>query len=92
MDGLDGARGTWAFTAGVTFETDNPMKVAANEQWLGRQAARDYLRFWEGYWRLARLRYPDELLKDTTLEKQGRAVGNWVVESFGMLADDPPGA
>lgn len=93
MDGLETARGTWAFTAGVTFEANSPLKVADNEQWLARMAAAGLGRFWEGgYWRLARLRYPDEVLGETTLEGQGRAVGRWVAETFEVLADDPPDA
>lgn len=93
MDSLEGARGTWAFSAGVTFDADSPLKVAGNEAWIARMTAAGFVRFWEaGYWRLARLRYPDEVLSDTTLEGQGRAVGRWVAESFGVLADDPPEA
>ncbi len=93
MQGLENTRGTWAFVAGVTFKKDNPTKVIANEQWLARRMAEGFQYFWiGGYYRLARLRYPDELLRDTTLEAQGRQLGCWVVGSFGALADDPPPA
>ncbi len=94
VEGLEDARGSWAFMAGVTVVTrDNPMRVAANEQWLARRVADGFRYFWiAGYYRFARLRYPDELLRETTLEAQGRELGRWVVETFGALADDPPPA
>lgn len=94
MQGMQAARGSWAFMAGVTVVTrDNPTRIAANDQWLARRVADGFSYFWiAGYYRLARLRYPDELLRETTLEAQGRELGRWVVETFCALADDPPPA
>lgn len=65
------------------FESDSPMKVSANEKWITRLAAGGFVRFWEGdYWWLARLRYPDELPKDASLERQQRASDNgWLTAS-----------
>ena len=42
--------------------------------------------------KVARLRYPDELLAATTLEAQGRDLGRWVLAAFAALADDTPPA
>jgi hypothetical protein len=43
------------------------------------------------YWhRLVRLKYPDELLGETTAEAQGENLGAWVVEAFRSLADNVP--
>jgi hypothetical protein len=69
------------------------MKVADNEEWVNRRLSEGCTRFWlAGYYRLARLRYPDELLRETTLEAQGRDLGQWISDAFGALADDPPPA
>jgi hypothetical protein len=49
--------------------------------------------FWDrNYYQLGRIRYPDELLAHTMLEAQGHDLGEWIVESFAALAQDPPAA
>ncbi len=92
MEGLEDVRGSRAFMAGATLITnDNPTKVADNQQWLAQHLANGFKYFWiAGYWRLARLRYPDELLRDMTLDDQGRGLGRWILETFRELADRPP--
>jgi hypothetical protein len=42
------------------------------------------------YYRLVRVKYPDELLLATTLEAQGLELGRWVVETFKLLKAKPP--
>ncbi len=88
----DDVRGANVFYAGVTFEAKaNPAKTAGNETWLNERFSDDFLMPWfSGYHRLVRFKYPDELLAQTTLEAQGQALGKWVVEAFGRLAQNVP--
>ena len=85
-------RGANAFYAGVTFEAKaNPAKTVGNELWLNARLSDEFLATWFGrYHRLVRLKYPDELLAQTTLEAQGQALGEWVVEAFQQLAQNAP--
>jgi hypothetical protein len=73
----DDIRGANVFYAGVMFEAKaNPVKTTGNETWLNERLSHDFLTPWfSGYHRLVRLKYPDELLAQTTLEAQGRALG-----------------
>jgi hypothetical protein len=76
-----------------TNHQEHPTKVAGSEEWYARRVADGFHYFWiGGYYRLARLRYPDELLGATTLEAQGRELRRWVLDAFTALADDPPPA
>jgi hypothetical protein len=88
----DDIRGANAFYAGVTFEAKvNSAKTAGNETWLNERLSDGFLMTWfSGYHRLIRLKYPDELLAQTTLEAQGQALGEWVVEVFGRLVKNMP--
>jgi GDPmannose 4,6-dehydratase len=93
IQGLDETRGAWVFMAGATLVTkDDPTKAEGNEHWLAARTAEGFQRFWVDYYRFAMLRYPDELLNETTLEQQGRALGAWIVDAFDHLADHPPPA
>jgi len=91
---FDAARGSWAFMAGATLITkDNPRTLPDNHEWLARRLADEFHYFSLGpYYRLARVRYPDELLAKTTLEEQGRELGRWACDAFAALEDDPPPA
>jgi hypothetical protein len=88
----DDIRGANAFYVGVTFEAKaNPAKTAGNEEWLNERLSDGFFATWfGGYHRLVRLKYPDELLAQTTLETQGQALGEWVVEAFERLAQNAP--
>jgi hypothetical protein len=88
----DDIRGANVFYAGVTFEAKaNPAKTAGNETWLNERFSDGFLMPWfSGYHRLVRFKYLDELLVQTTLEAQGRALVEWVVEAFGRLAQNVP--
>ncbi len=85
-------RGAHVFYAGVTFEAKaNPAKAAGNEPWLNTLLSDEFFATWfGGYHRLVRLKYPDELLAQTTLETQGQALGEWVVQAFERLAQNAP--
>ena len=86
-DGRDG----YAFCAGATFETkDNPTSIAANQPWLAAQREQGFERVQDWYWRLWRFLYPEELLVEKTIDAQGERLGRWIVESFELLAANPP--
>lgn len=85
------ARDSYAFTAGATFFTqDNPHKIAGNQAWFAARASDGYERVQDWYWRLWRYLYPERLLAEPSLDAQGRMLANWVIESFELLAADPP--
>ena len=93
MQYIDGMRGSYVFLAGATADPNNePARRAGNEDWLGRRQAEGFHRLWLDNYKLVRMRYPDELLATTTLDAQGRALGEWIVGSFEALANDPPPA
>jgi hypothetical protein len=94
MQGLEEPRGSWAFMSGLTYYAkDDPTKQEGNATWIGERAAEGFTRFSvDGWPRFAVLRYPDELLSHTTLEQQGRAVGEWILDVFDKLASAPPPA
>jgi hypothetical protein len=85
-------RGSTLFYAGVTFEAKaNPLKLAGNEAWLNARLSEGFLATWfDGYHRLVRLRYPDQLLAQSTLDAQGRNLGEWIVETFATPSANPP--
>jgi hypothetical protein len=84
-------RGSNAFYAGVAFEAKaNPVKIEGNEAWVNARLAETFVSAWFAWHRLVRLKYPDELLAQTTLETQGQALGEWVVEAFERLAQNAP--
>lgn len=92
MRDVEPRRGSWAFIAGATFPAkDDRTTRSRNAEWRERHAADGFASFSVGgYDRLARLRYPDELLAMTTLEDQGLALAEWVVNAFKALSADPP--
>jgi hypothetical protein len=94
MPGLEEPRGNWAFMSGLSFYSkDDPTKRKGNVTWIGERAAEGFTRFSvDGFGRFAVLRYPDQLLNHTTLEQQGRAVGQWILDVFNKLAGAPPPA
>jgi hypothetical protein len=93
MQGVEQARGAYVFVAGATLTKEDPTGADGNERWFARRVADGFEHLATGgYWRLNRLRYPDELLSQTSLEAQGQELGRWIVGSFGALADHPPPA
>jgi hypothetical protein len=91
LEDLDDPRGSYVFYAGASFEAKaNPSKVVGNETWVNARLSEGFLRS-SFYWhRLVRLKYPDELLAQTTVEDQGRVLGEWVVRAFRDLATNVP--
>ena len=91
---LDDARGSYAFIAGasVYLAKDDLARRTGNEAWLARREAEGFRRAWLDTYKVVRLRYPDELLIASTLEDQGRLLGEWVVATFHLLHADPPDA
>lgn len=80
-------RGSWVFTAGLTF----PGKPAATEAMrdpamtaLGRRGVQ--YTYFGGYYRLVRFMYPDELLARSSVDEQGRLLGDWLVTTFEAFA------
>jgi hypothetical protein len=91
MEYVDAPRGSYAFYAGASFEAkSNPYKTSDNEAWMNARLADGFVRAWFTRYRMVRLKYPDELLAYTTLEDQGQALGQWVVEAFHVLAANAP--
>jgi hypothetical protein len=85
------SRDGYVFCAGATFETkDNPASVAANQPWLAGQREHGFDHVQDWYWRLWRFLYPEELLAEKSIDEQGRRLGRWIVESFELLAANPP--
>jgi hypothetical protein len=93
LSGYENPRGAFAFTATAAISTKNKnlMGEPDNQEWMARRLADHFTPFWTGgYYHLGRVRYPDELLGQTSLEEQGRELGRWIVDSFALLAKDPP--
>lgn len=88
----DDIRGSNAFYAGAGFKAKtNPHKVEGNEAWVASVLSAGFIWCWfSDYYRLVRLKYPDELLAATTLEEQGEVLGRWAVETFKLLKAKPP--
>ncbi len=86
--------GTWLFVAGMTLASNkkqDPVTVSANADWVGRRRQEDFVHFWHGgYYRLCRLLGPEELLDQSTVQDQGRRLGDWIVRAFEALEGDPP--
>lgn len=91
LDYLDEARGSWAFVAGIT--VTGKAQAHGDRAWMARLISSGFSFVWIGGWyRMVRLKYPDELLGATTLEGQGELLGRWVVDAFETIAEDPPRA
>lgn len=85
-------RDAFAFCAGATFQSmkDSPLSISGNEAWLAALTAEGFERVQAWYWRLWRPLYPEQLMAETTLEAQGRKLGEWILESFRLLSASPP--
>lgn len=85
-------RGSVFFFAGVAFHArENPYKIEKNDAWFNARRSEGFVWGWiAGGYKLARMKYPDELLAQTSLEAQGVGLGRWVVDSFKKLAAKPP--
>ena len=87
-------RTTWLFTAGMTLASNkkqDPVNLPDNADWVGRRSNDGLFHFWHsGYYRLCRLLRPEELLDQSTVEEQGRRLGQWIVRAFEALEGDPP--
>ena len=92
MNYVDGLRGSYVFIAGAStsYAKDEPARRPGNETWMGRRQSDGFHRTWLDNYKLVRMRYPDELLAASTLDAQGRALGEWIVEAFEALVEDPP--
>ncbi|MBB4660476.1 hypothetical protein [Conexibacter arvalis] len=91
LDYLDEARGSWAFIAGIT--VTGKAQAHGDPAWMARMISSGFSFVWIGGWyRMVRLKYPDELLSAATLEAQGELLGRWVVDAFETIAEDPPRA
>ncbi len=88
----DDPRNAWVFASGATFwlAKDNPAALSDNAAWLARRRVDGFEYVNEWSWRLFRFRYPEEVLAATTLDTQVALLGDWVIESFQLLADNPP--
>jgi hypothetical protein len=94
LDRPELCRAESVFLAGATFHTrDEARGAASQEGWMARLAAEgfSFLRL-NGYHRVARLSYPDELLGEKQLDAQARRLADWTLEAFKALAENPPPA
>jgi hypothetical protein len=82
-------RDACCFFAGVTFETLRGSALAheGNAGWLAERMTEGFERILAWHWRLWRPLYPEQLLDEMSLDSQGRKLGNWVLESFRLLAN-----
>lgn len=87
-------RDAYCFFSGVTFETlkDSALAKEANAGWLAERIDEGFERVQAWYWRLWRPLYPEQLLDETSLDSQGRKLGDWVLDSFRLLRSSPPPA
>jgi hypothetical protein len=86
----DDPRNAWVFASGATFWAAKDSPVSDNAAWLAERRADGFEYVNEWSWRLFRFRYPEEVLAGTTLDAQVTLLGDWVIESFRLLADNPP--
>ncbi len=66
---FDAPRGAYLFIAGVALATkkENAATADGNEEWVAERRAAGFEYFWHVWYRLARVRYPDSLLSETTV-------------------------
>lgn len=88
----DEIRGSNVFYAGAGFKAKtNPYVVEENEAWIASLLSAGFVWCWFGdFYRLVRVKYPDELLSETTLEGQGLLLAGWIAETFRLLEASPP--
>lgn len=91
LEYLETARGAWAFIAGIT--VTGKAQAHDDPAWMARLVAVgfSFVRI-GGWYRLVRVKYPDELLAGTSVQEQGELLGRWVVDAFEAIAADPPRA
>jgi hypothetical protein len=87
-------RDAYCFVSGMTFETLKGSVLAkeTNAGWLAERIGEGFERVLAWHWRLWRPLYPEQLLDETSLDSQGRKLGNWVLNSFRLLRSSPPPA
>lgn len=85
-------RGGYVFYAGSStyYKKNAPALLPANREWRATLESQGFQATLYYHHLFARLLFPDELLTHTSLEAQGRAVGEWVVEAFTLLRGSPP--
>jgi hypothetical protein len=85
-------RGSLFFFTGVAFHAkENPHKIEKNDAWFNSRRSEGFVWGWiAGGYKLARIKYPDELLAQTSLEAQGVALGRWVLDSFQEPGGETP--
>lgn len=84
------SRDAIAFFAGATFTTKNNPLQAKNDSWLAARRAEGFERMQAWFWRLWRVRYPEELLAESTIDAQAQVLADWILESFRILEESPP--
>jgi hypothetical protein len=91
------ARDAFVFYAGATFGGGSGAAVlaeAANQVWLHDLTGEGFERLRHGnHWRLWQFCYPEELMKQSTLNGQANELATWVLASFRRLeTSEPPAA
>ena len=84
------SRGGQAFYAGATMEgaqTDMAWLALCESKGFEYEPAEKPRNYHD---RIRRYLYPDELLAQATLSEQAEMLGDFVLETFQLLADDPP--
>lgn len=77
--------------AGATFTSKNNPLHAENDAWLTARSLEGFERVQAWYWRLWRTKYPEELLVESTIDEQAQLLADWIIETFSLLEDQPPG-
>lgn len=87
-------RDSLAVFAGATFGAvqGSALTESTNASWFSERAQDGFERAQAYFWRLWRVRYPDQLLSAETLDDQGRLLAEWVLDAFRALAISPPPA
>jgi hypothetical protein len=87
-----GARGAYAFVAGVTFQKKaNVAGDPQHHEWLAARLNQGFEQVkHDRFRRLWSYHYPEQLLIASTFEKQADLLADWVLERFDALAAHPP--
>jgi hypothetical protein len=90
MDRPELTRAESVFVAGATFFTkEEIVEAASDEDWMARRADEGFNFFrLNGYHRVARLCYPDELISEATLRGQAKKLSDWTTAAFRALAEN----
>jgi hypothetical protein len=94
MDRPELARAESVFVAGATFFTKGEtVEAASDEIWMAHRAEEGFAFFrLNGYYRMARLFYPDELISEATLRGQAEKLADLTAAAFSALSENPPPA